>query len=389
MDKAIYDIFDKYLNDKLINTVISNSLEPDRIKKVQIRPIIMKESLCFQITEYKGKQVFHQNLNREEVIAMLPRWFEGLFRQIQLFAQDKETAVLISRKGKISVKENKRQMNMLPIMEHNRKKNYIINEGDKVPFLIDLGVMTIDGKIIKSKYDKFRQINRFLEFVEDVIESLQKDKVINVVDFGCGKSYLTFAMYYYLSEMKGYKVKITGLDLKEDVIIKCSKLKERYGYDGLEFLCGDIADYEGVDKVDMVVSLHACDTATDYAIYKAVKWGASVILAVPCCQHEVNKEMSDEVMLPLMKHGLVKERMSALITDAIRAECLDIIGYKTQVMEFIDMEHTPKNILIRAVKSRSIILEDCVEDKKRELLGCMKDMGITQKLVELLELYSR
>ena len=223
---------------------------------------------------------------------------------------------------------------------------------DKViPPLVDMGIFTGEGKVVKSMYDKFRQINRFLEFIEDILPALSREREVTILDFGCGKSYLTFAMYYYLKELKKYDVHIIGLDLKEDVIRKCNGLAEKYGYEKLHFLCGDIAEYEGVQKVDMVVTLHACDKATDYALAKAVEWDAQVILSVPRCQHELNDQIQNKLLSPVLKYGLLKERMSALLTDGIRAELLESKGYSTQILEFIDMEHTPKNLLIRAVKT--------------------------------------
>ena len=235
-------------------------------------------------------------------------------------------------------------------MSHDRKKKYVLEEGVPVPFLQDLGVMTQDGKIVRAKSDKFRQINRFLEFIEDILPELDKGRELTILDFGCGKSYLTFAMYYYLHELKEYDIRIIGLDLKKEVIRHCNELSEKYGYEKLRFLEGDIADYTGVNKVDMVVTLHACDTATDYALAKAVGWDAKVILSVPCCQHELNRQIRNEVLEPVLRYGLLKERMAALITDGLRAQYLEREGYEAQILEFIDMEHTPKNILIRAVK---------------------------------------
>ena len=215
---------------------------------------------------------------------------------------------------------------------------------------MDLGVQTKEGKIIHAKYDKFKQINRFLEFVQDILPALPQDRKISILDFGCGKSYLTFALYYYLKILNHYQVDVVGLDLKEDVIDNCNRLKEKYGYDDLMFLKGDIKEYNDKEQVDMVVTLHACDTATDYALYKAITWNAKVILSVPCCQHELNKQIDSRLLQPVLKYGLLKERMSALLTDGIRANLLEKAGYETQILEFIDMEHTPKNILIRAVK---------------------------------------
>jgi SAM-dependent methyltransferase len=231
-----------------------------------------------------------------------------------------------------------------------------------VPFLVDLGVMTKEGKIVNSRYDKFKQINRFLEFIEDILPSLSKDREQTIIDFGCGKSYLTFAMYYYLKVLKGYDIRVIGLDLKEDVINNCNVLARDYGYDKLNFYVGDIASYKDVNSVDMVVTLHACDTATDYALANAVKWGAKVILSVPCCQHEANKTIDNEILKPVMDYGILKERLAAIITDASRAKMLEANGYDTQILEFIDMEHTPKNLLIRAVKSKG-------ENKEARLLN--------------------
>ena len=263
------------------------------------------------------------------------------------------------------------------ILTHNRVKQYILKENIPVPFLIDLGVMNKEGRIITQKYDKFRQINRFLEFIQDILPKLDQKKEVTILDFGCGKSYLTFAMYYYLRELKGYDVNIIGLDLKTDVIQKCNHLAEKYGYEKLHFYQGDIADYEGVSAVDMVVTLHACDTATDYALAKAVEWGAKVILSVPCCQHEVNRQIRNETLEPVLKYGILKERMSALFTDGIRANLLESMGYETQILEFIDMEHTPKNLLIRAVKT-----DNKKDIKKAENL--MRALNISPSLERLL-----
>ena len=245
--------------------------------------------------------------------------------------------------------------------------------------MIDLGVMTRDGKIVRTKYDKFRQINRFLEFIEDILPNLPKDREVSIIDFGCGKLYLTFAMYYYLKELKGYDVRIIGLDLKEDVIRHCNELRTKYGFDKLDFYVGNIENFEGVDQVDMVVTLHACDTATDYALYKAIRWNASVILSVPCCQHELNMQMHNAEMSPIMDYGILKERMAALATDGLRGKLLEMEGYKTQILEFIDMEHTPKNLLIRAVKDG--------QKAKSQTSGyrqCVRLLGVEPTLERLL-----
>lgn len=246
-------------------------------------------------------------------------------------------------------------------MTHNRVKKYLLKEGIPVPFLIDLGVQTPEGQIVRARYDKFKQINRFLEFIEDILPTLSRERTVQIIDFGCGKSYLTFAMYYYLHELQKYDVEITGLDLKEDVIENCNELSRKYGYEKLKFEKGNIADYQGKDQVDMVVTLHACDTATDYALEKAVKWNARVILSVPCCQHEVNRQIRNEELEPVLRYGIVKERIAALVTDALRADMLEMMGYETDILEFIDMSHTPKNLLIRAVKK-----ENCAGSREEQ-----------------------
>ena len=354
--EELQKLFETVLNKDFIRAVISNPREKGGIVKVKIRPLELKGQLVFQFESFTAKQAFHKNLDRDAAVQELSGC-AGEFRQMQIETADAEYTVLISKKGKATIKrKQRREKAQAADLSHNRQKRYILEEGKFVPFLRDLGVMTEEGKIVRSRTDKFRQINRFLEFIEDILPQLDRDRELTILDFGCGKSYLTFAMYYYLHELKGYDIRIVGLDLKEDVIWHCGRLAEQYGYDKLTFLTGDIADYDGVDQVDMVVTLHACDTATDYALAKAVGWNAKVILSVPCCQHELNAQFSagggsgDGLLAPVMDYGLLRERFAALVTDGLRAKYLERAGYETQVLEFIDMEHTPKNILLRAVK---------------------------------------
>ena len=336
----------------LYQIIISNPHKSSKISKVKIRPVMLKDTLLFQVTEYKGAQVFHENYEKNQLIERITMYLQDNFKQMELTCTTMQATVLVSKKGKVTIKKKQIQTEKKVDLSHNKAKKYILQEGTLVPFLVDLGVQTKEGKIVRSNYDKFRQINRYLEFVADIMPILPKDRCINIIDFGCGKSYLTFALYYYMKILCKRDIQVIGLDLKEKVIEDCNALAVRYGYDKLKFVTGDVSTYTGEGNVDMVVTLHACDTATDYAIEKAVKWGAKVIFTVPCCQHEVNMQISNETLQPLLKYGLIKERMSALITDAIRANLLEEMGYQVQVMEFIDMEHTPKNILIRAVKEK-------------------------------------
>lgn len=339
------------LDQQLLHMVISNRRKADAGRKVVVRPYEDHDKVLFQFAEYRNQQVFHRNMERNEALEHILELLRLEYKQLEFHTREREYHVLVSKKGKATIKSRPQNQMRKMDLAHNRKKQYILPEGEVIPFLVELGVQTPEGKIVDKKYKKYRQINRFLEFVKDVLPELPKNREITILDFGCGKSYLTFAMYYYLKVKNGYAVRMIGLDLKVDVIRHCNKLAEKFGYDNLSFLEGDISSYEGVDQVDMVVTLHACDTATDYALDKAVKWGARVILSVPCCQHEVNRQIASELLQPVLKYGIVKERMAALMTDAIRANLLEQCGYTVQILEFIDMEHTPKNLLIRAVKS--------------------------------------
>ena len=354
----LQSLFTDCLNETLIRVILSNPSSKDGVIKICARPMLKNKSLLFQIEEYTKTQVFHKNLTAGDAGSYLTGKLSSdtssqtaSFKNALVETQSFTANVLVSKKGTITIKKkmNTSAKQSKISLSHNRKKKYILEEGIPVPFLIDLGVMTQNGNIVNAHYDKFRQINRFLEYIEDILPSLPTGRELRILDFGCGKSYLTFAIYYYLKVLKGYPVRITGLDLKEDVIRHCNELAVKYGYDKLEFLCGDIAYYDGCSQVDMVVTLHACDTATDYALAKAVGWGAKVILSVPCCQHELNKQMKNDLLSPVLHYGILKERMAALMTDGLRAQILEANGYRTQILEFIDMAHTPKNLLIRAV----------------------------------------
>lgn len=378
--EKLREFLEELVSEQMLQAVLSGSRNSQGAAKIKIRPVELKGNICYQASVTEGTKVFHKNYERADLLAYIQKELEQNFSQFQIQGQQADGTVLVSKKGKMTFKKKqhpKEAKKPLQILAHNRVKKYILKEGTAVPFLVELGVMNAQGKIISAKYDKFRQINRFLEFIEDILPRLPKDREVTILDFGCGKSYLTFAMYYYLRELQGYDVRIIGLDLKADVIAKCSRLAATYGYEKLQFLQGDIADYEGVSAVDMVVTLHACDTATDFALAKAVEWGAQVILSVPCCQHEVNKQIKNELLEPVLRYGILKERMAALLTDGIRANLLEAKGYDTQILEFIDMEHTPKNLLIRAVKTG----KEKPADHLQELLQELKVKPTLEKLL--------
>lgn len=361
MKEQLTALLQDTVDEGLYQIILSNPVKKERAFKIKIRPVMIKGGILFQKTVYEGTKVFHDNLERDEIIGQTEDFLINEFKQCEIEHKKCKAVILVSKKGKITIKRKPAEntgeepdTDRKVQLAHNRVKRYILEEGVPVPFLADLGVQTAEGQIVRSRYDKFRQINRFLEFIEDILPKLSKERTVHIIDFGCGKSYLTFAMYYYLHELKEYDVEITGLDLKEDVIANCNRLSEKYGYEKLHFIKGDIAEYNGADLVDMVVALHACDTATDYAIAKAVDWKAKVIMSVPCCQHEVNKQIKSEELSSILDYGIIKERMAALVTDAVRANLLEASGYETSILEFIDMEHTPKNLLIRAVRKDSV-----------------------------------
>lgn len=368
--KTLQEFLEEQFDQEMMLAVLSGQRKKDADvpSKVRIRPVEIKGTVCYQATATVGQKAIHKNYTHEEVTAYITDCLEDGFSQLQIQGQRKDASVLVSKKGKQTMKVKQHPaLEPVKIMAHNRVKQYILKEGIPVPFLVDLGVMNAQGKVHQHSYDKFKQINRFLEFIEDVLPNLDPNRTNTIIDFGCGKSYLTFAMYYYLHVLKKYPIRVIGLDLKKDVIALCNRLSKKFGFENLTFLHGDIAGYEGVDQVDMVVTLHACDTATDYALAKAVKWGAKVILSVPCCQHEINKQIQNDLLSPVLQYGLLKERMSALLTDGIRGQLLEMSGYRTQILEFIDMEHTPKNIMIRAIRQGKKADRTALEAMMKEL----------------------
>nr|WP_297574260.1 SAM-dependent methyltransferase [uncultured Peptostreptococcus sp.] len=356
MDIIVY--IDDIVKSEPLRLVFSNKSDKNYdYKKVKINLTKAKDREFYQVEKFTDKQVFHENIE----LGVLPSYIKDMmdrFRQLTAISEDYNFDIRISKKGKIFYSKHSQKNELKIDKNHNKKKNYILEEGMDIPAFVDLGIFSKDGKIINSKYDKYKQINRFIEIIDDEVKKLPsdyidgKDKVLRILDFGCGKSYLTFVVYYYFVEIRKMNVEITGLDLKEDVINKCKEVAQKYGYDRLKFELGDINGYKLENNVDIVISLHACDTATDYALFNAVNWKAKMIFSVPCCQHEINASIKADKLSIITRYGLIQERMAALMTDSIRANILEAMGYKTQLIEFIDFEHSPKNILIRAVRSK-------------------------------------
>lgn len=368
---------EKLSANPLMKIIISKPMAKDcQYKKI----VVEKKGDGYQAAKYTEKQVFHDNFGAEDLQGFLMEAIHDTFLQVNAWDEKKEYSLLISKKGAVTLRAKASKEAPDTVTEHNRKKNYILDEGQVIPPLVDMGIFTGEGKVVKSMYDKFRQINRFIEMVDDVLKSYKGDE-INIIDFGCGKSYLTFFLYYYVVEIRHMTAHITGLDLKEQVIKNCNKLAEKCGYTDLKFEIGDINGYRTDRKVDMVVTLHACDTATDYALYNAICWNTTYILSVPCCQHELNKQIRSEELSALTKYGIIKERTAALMTDAIRGCVLEYCGYKTDLLEFIDIEHSPKNILIRAVKKP--VSEEKRERAKEEADRLCRTFGIRQTLMQL------
>ncbi|MDW0110092.1 class I SAM-dependent methyltransferase [Sporosarcina aquimarina] len=350
-ENLIADLKRRLTDGKFIRATFSQPRsKAEGLLRIKAKPVELKGELHIQFEEQFERVLKHHNISADGLDLFLTNALMR-FRQVQAEFTGEIIQVQLTKKFKVSWKSSISESSRTADLSHNRKKNYLLEEGTPYPFLIRLGVQTTDGLIKKQKHDKFRQINRFIEFIDDALEHLPKDRTVRILDFGSGKSYLTFALYHYLHIEKGLDIHVTGLDLKKEVIEECSDIAKDLGYNRLEFLVGDINDYEDETSVDMVVTLHACDTATDMALARAVRWGASVILCVPCCQHELFNQVHASSLDVMLQHGLIKERFSALATDSLRAELLTLAGYETQLLEFIDMEHTPKNILIRAYQT--------------------------------------
>lgn len=376
LEKKLRQVFEQ----KPSRVIISNPRPgcPDR--RITIRPVSIKGSAMYQMERLSQKQAFHENVEETEVIPEILRGMER-FRQLDIWTSSYQYAAKISKKGKLLWNRRAIQGEAVqPDLAHNRTKQYLLPEGTPIAPLVDLGVFTKDGYIVRTMYDKYRQIHRFVELIDDAVKDEDPDRVLHILDFGCGKSYLTFILYYFLTEIRGRRVEITGLDLKEDVIAHCNQVAERYGYEHLHFQIGDIAGYDTAEPVDMVISLHACDTATDYALYNAIRWKARMIFSVPCCQHEVNHQMTDTVWPSVTQYGILKERLAALITDGLRADLLRAVGYQVQVLEFIDLSHSPKNLLIRA---RYTGRKN--EAAMRQARKLMEEFAITPTLYSLLK----
>ena len=383
--EKVRQLLEKNLNENTLRAVVSNRRSKQVSQKLVFRPFIEKNRLMFQREEYANNQVFHENMDKETTVEQICTFLEKDYKQLDLLCEQSSFSALVSKKGKSTIKENKNQIAKKIDLSHNRKKRYILDTDEVIPFLVDLGVQTKEGKIVDKKYKKYKQINRFLEFVKDVLPELPKDRPVKIIDFGCGKSYLTFAVYYYLHIMNGRDVEMIGLDLKKDVIAHCNRMAEKYEYASLHFLEGDISTYDVADSADMVITLHACDVATDFALDKAVHWNAKVILSVPCCQHELNAQIENDMLEPLLKYGILKERFAALLTDALRANLLEQNGYEVQILEFIDMEHTPKNLLIRAVKrgEKADKKQEKLENSYKTLCDELNAHGTLEKILNM------
>lgn len=341
-------ILERLMARKLAHATISQPRQKsNELKRIKLKPVEIKGDYMIQL-EYQFERILkHENIPLDQMVTKLDAIFAD-FRQMHAQFSDETVQIQLSKKNKVLWKSDKKE-NVTPInLSHNRKKQYLLDADTPHPFLIRLGVQTEEGKVKKQKFDKFKQINRFLEFIEDSLKHLPTDRTIRILDFGSGKSYLTFALYHYLKIEKGLDIVVTGLDLKKEVIEECNRIAQDLQYDQLQFLVGDINDYNDEQAIDMVVTLHACDVATDMALARAVRWGAKVILSVPCCQHELNRQLNCSQLDVMLDHGIIRERFASLATDSIRAQILELVGYDAQLLEFIDLENTPKNILIRA-----------------------------------------
>ena len=369
LKKTLDEVFEK----EVIKIVISNKVKKDeKYNKVNISLKENNKNKFYQIEKFTDKQVFHENIKIDEINEKVYEIIDGKYKQMTAWSSSETFDLKISKKGKIFLGKKKNDNSKIITKGHNKEKNYILKEGMIIEPLIDLGVFTKEGKVVNSKYDKYKQINRFIEIIDDEIKKNDYKEL----------TILTFVLYYYFVKIKNINVKMIGLDLKEDVIKKCNEIAKRYNYDNLHFELGDINGFKYNNKVDMVITLHACDTATDYALYNAIKWNSKMIFSVPCCQHEFNAQMKAEELSILTKYGIVQERVAALMTDSVRANLLECAGYKTQLLEFIDIAHSPKNILIRASKAN--ISKEKKEKSLVEVQNLMNTFSFEPTLYNLL-----
>ena len=377
--EEILNYINTIFEDEIYKIVFSNCKNADVLYK---KIVIQRKERYFQIEKFTQKQVFHENIESDAIKQTCMQFLEDAFTQMNAWGKDGEYSLKITKKGKVLFHSTKIKAPLPKMQHHNRKKQYLLEEGMVIPPLVDMGVFTKEGKVVQSMYDKYKQINKFIEIVDDAIRKYNK-KTINIVDFGCGKSYLTFVVYYYLAVIKKMDIQMIGLDLKEDVIETCNISAKRYGYDNLRFQIGDINGYHSDIPIDMVISLHACDTATDYALFNAITWDAKIIISVPCCQHEIANQMTKDYLPILNRYGIVKERTAALLTDAVRCNLLTCCGYKTQLLEFIDLSHTPKNLLIRAIKTN--VSMESKKTAKKEVDNVVDAFDLKPTLLKLLE----
>ncbi|KHS58005.1 MAG: SAM-dependent methyltransferase [Terrisporobacter othiniensis] len=382
MDDTI-KIINEICKDNIIKVVISNKKNKDiKYNKIVFQLKEKNDKEYYQVEKFTDKQVFHENIEKKDLNDRVLEYMKENFKQLNAWSGNTNYDVKISKKGKVFLSKKKSNNENMVIKGHNKEKNYILKEGMIIQPLIDLGIFTKEGKVVNSKYDKYKQINRFIEIIDDEIKKNNYEE-LTILDFGCGKSYLTFVLYYYFVEIKKINVKMIGLDLKEDVIKKCNEIAKKYKFDNLHFELGDINGFKYNNKVDMVITLHACDTATDYALYNAIKWNAKMIFSVPCCQHEFNHQMKAENLDILNKYGIIQERVAALMTDSVRGNLLECVGYKTQLLEFIDISHSPKNILIRASKSNLSKIKK--EKSLQQVKALMKEFNFNPTLYNLLK----
>lgn len=363
--------------DKVNKIVVSNPIS----KSINFKKIIIEDKLNrYMENSYTEKQSFTSNFPKDRIIDKLCEYVNS-YKQFNVFVDNFEYMIKISKAGKVFLSKACTQTSLKPSIQNNRMKNYIFKEGVVIPPLVDMGIYTSDGKIVNSMYDKYKQINRFVELIDDYIKG-NNFKKINILDFGCGKSYLTFVVYYYFKYIKNIDITMVGLDLKADVIKKCNETAKKYGYSSLHFELGDINGYKLDMDVDMVITLHACDTATDYALYNAINWNVKMIFSVPCCQHEINKQIKSTALQIITRYGLIKERIASDFTDIVRCNLLKAMSYNVEMIEFVGFEHTPKNLLIRA----NLTKIPTAERKKylQEVIDLEESFGFKQKLHQLL-----
>lgn len=368
---------DSLTEEKFVKLTLSKPDKSEDRKNVFLRPVIIREQPMIAFTYRYPQRDEVKNFNWEEAARELEAQLGNNFLKADLFTLDQDVSLLYNKKRRSRLFSQSATHQELPSQEHDRRKNRLLNPEGQL-YLKEMGITDAAGKVIKSGQKKYRQISKYIEIIDSLLDQHPIRDQPHVVDMGSGKGYLTFALYDYLVNVRGSEAQITGIELRPKLVQFGNRLAEQSGFKNLEFISRDINDYQP-ERIDMLIALHACDIATDLAIAKGIEAGAEIIVVAPCCHKQIRKQMNCRTdMQAILRHGILEERQAELITDGIRSLLLEYSGYRTKVFEFIDTEHTPKNLLIVGTKAGPD------PEALNKVRAIKKDFGITYHYLEKL-----